>query len=325
WFLVGAVAGADGATRPVAWTSADGAGWTPLVPTPRSPYGVENVLYAAGCRDGRLAAVGAKSGGVHGNPRVSSWRQTADRSLVEVPAEFELFGGPRAVNVGRVAGGPAGWLIAGNRVAGAAVWTSPDAGGFRLLEGTPGLATDATGRTWAYDVTAPSSGGWLVVGSLTRTGRTDSDPVTWTSTDGATWRRDVLADTPESEDLQRVARLDGRTAALGLRGDGFGVWIGGPDGWQRAGGFRPASVTGALSVSSLTAAPGWLVAAVAAGAEHSLWASADQGRSWRPVAAPVDTPAGGDRAVAVAAAGARLLLLVDDGRSSQLFWAPLPQ
>ncbi|MGY0007631.1 hypothetical protein, partial [Micromonospora sp. I033] len=218
WFVVGAVVDAAGMTHPAAWSSTDAATWRPLRAVPRSPYGVENVLTAVGCRDGRLAAVGGKSGGVHGNPRISTWRQVADGSLVEVPAEFELFGGADAVNTGRIAGGPRGWLVSGNRATGAAAWVSPDGADFRLVSGVPGLATDASGRPWAADgVAAPS--GWLMVGSVLPSGRTGSAAVVWNSADGVAWRRAVLPGDGADQDLQRVVRTGDRMVAGGRRGD----------------------------------------------------------------------------------------------------------
>ncbi|MFC8906787.1 hypothetical protein, partial [Micromonospora sp. NPDC057140] len=233
WFVVGAVADAAGVTRPAAWSSlvpvvppsatvaaqgGDGFVWSPLRLTPRTAYGAENVLTAVGCRDGRLAAVGAKSGGVHGNPRISTWRQLADGSVVEVPAEFEVFGGPDAVNVGRLAGGPAGWVIAGNRGTGAAAWSSADAGEFRLVSGVPELASGAAGRTWAADVTAAASG-WVMVGSVRAPGRPGGDPAVWISPDGVDWRRQVLTAGDAPGDLQRVVRAGERLVAVGRRGD----------------------------------------------------------------------------------------------------------
>ena len=96
WFAVGAVRDASGGTRPAAWSSVDGAAWSPVRVVAESFYGRQNVLWSAACRDARLVALGAKAGGAHGYPRTSSWRQTADGVVREVIAPFELFGGPRA-------------------------------------------------------------------------------------------------------------------------------------------------------------------------------------------------------------------------------------
>ena len=46
----------------------------------------------------------------------------------------------------RLVAGPAGFLITGNRTSGAAVWTSPDASEFEIIEAAPGLASDAARR-----------------------------------------------------------------------------------------------------------------------------------------------------------------------------------
>lgn len=75
WFVVGAVADASGGTRPAAWFSADGSAWVPLRVEARTFYGRQNVLSSVACRGGRMAALGAKTGGAHGNPRTSTWRE----------------------------------------------------------------------------------------------------------------------------------------------------------------------------------------------------------------------------------------------------------
>ncbi|WP_346123576.1 hypothetical protein [Micromonospora coerulea] len=320
WFVVGAVVDAAGGTRPAAWSSADATAWTALRPVPRSPYGAENVLTAAGCRDGRLAAVGGKSGGVHGNPRISTWRQGADGSLVEVPAEFEVFGGPDAVNVGRIAGGPRGWLITGNRATGAAAWVSADGTDFRLVSGVPGLATDAAGRPWAADGTATASG-WLLVGSVLPSGRTGVDPAVWSSPDGRTWRRAALPAAGVDADLQRVVRVGERTVAVGRRGDGLGAWLGEDAGWRAAGGFGGAGTDRPGRVWGLAAVAGGALAVVAGGAATAGWFSAD-GVGWSSVVLPVAVPTGSDRTVAVAGAGEAALLVVDDG-SRAAVWSAL--
>ncbi|MFG2055910.1 hypothetical protein ACGFI9_17970 [Micromonospora sp. NPDC048930] len=325
WFVVGAVVDGSGGTRPAAWSSADAVTWTALRPVPRSPYGVENVLTAAGCRDGRLAAVGGKTGGVHGNPRISTWRQVADGSLVEVPAEFEVFGGQDAVNVGRIAGGPRGWLISGNRATGAAAWVSPDGTDFRLVSAVPGLAADVAGRPWAADGVAVPAG-WLVVGSVLPSGRTGSDPAVWTSADGRSWRRAVLSAGDGFEDLQRVVRVGERTVAVGRRGDGLGAWLADGDGWRPGGGFGGAGTDRPGRVWGLAARSDGAFAVVAGGATGAGWFSPDGGR-WSPVVLPAGVPAGADRSVAVAGSGDSVVLLVDDGSRASVWsaggsWSP---
>ncbi|MFF3868570.1 hypothetical protein [Micromonospora sp. NPDC001898] len=329
WFVVGAVADAAGVTRPAAWSSPDATAWTSLRLAARSGYGPENVLTAVGCRDGRLAAVGAKSGGVHGNPRVSTWRQLADGSVVEVPAEFEVFGGPDAVNVGRIAGGPEGWVIAGNRGTGAAAWSSVDAGEFRLVSGVPPLASDAAGRTWAADVAAGASG-WVLVGSSRTPGRPGGEPAVWTSPDGLDWRRETLSDADAPGDLQRVVRAGERLVAVGRRGDGVGAWIEGPGGaagatrveW-RPGGVLDRAGGASAQVAGLAAVDGGMVAVVLSDAGGAAWFSTDGG-GWSPVLVPAPLPVGADRSVAVAGAGDRVLLLVDGARGTGVWSARMP-
>ncbi|SIN08618.1 hypothetical protein [Micromonospora cremea] len=324
WFLVGGVADTSGGTRPAAWTSVDGATWTVVPVRADSFYGRQNVLSSVACRDGKAAVIGAKVGGAHGYPRISTWRQLPDGALVEVQASFETYGGPTAVNVSRLAAGAPGWLIVGNRSAGAASWvSSPPAAEFALVEGAPELASDAVGVTWAFDAVAAPPG-WLAVGGLLPAGRIDRDPAVWSSPDGRSWRRTVLPGGPEYEELQRVVLVGGVPVAVGLRGSTFGAWRQEATGWVAAGAFGRRAGSGVPGVTSLVVAGDRLVVAVADGARHSVWVSADRGGSWREAAMPLDVPAGADRDVALVAVGDRWWLVADDGSRAGLWWAGAP-
>ncbi|MFI6822544.1 hypothetical protein ACIBJE_16550 [Micromonospora sp. NPDC050187] len=322
WYVVGAVADAAGDTRPAAWSSPDGVTWTAMRLLPMSHYGRQHVLYSVACRDGRVALVGAKSGGAHGNPRTATWRQSPDGALTEVAAPFELFGGPRAVNVARIAAGPSGWLIAGSRRDGAAVWSSADADRFALREGVAELAGDDRGRTSAHDAVAGPSVGWFVAGSLLPTGGTSLLPVAWTSSDGVTWRRWLLpAGSGDGGQAQRVTRVGAAVVVAGSRGDGFGAWRWDGAGWREAGAFGAAAGPGVAWVDGLTVAGGQVVVVAGDGGGHGMWISPDAGDSWRPVGLPAVVPDGGDSAVAVAGAGDRVVLVADDGGSSRVWSA----
>src|SRR3954447_20594620 len=124
WYVVGGRAAPDGETSPAAWESAGGRSWRSLTlaALPGSYYGPRSVLYAVACANGRIAAIGSRRGGGHGKPRGRTWYQRPDGSLAEAAAPFETYGGDTAVDVGRIAGGPSGFLIAGNRTGGAAAW-----------------------------------------------------------------------------------------------------------------------------------------------------------------------------------------------------------
>ncbi|WP_309227215.1 hypothetical protein [Micromonospora thermarum] len=326
WYVTGGVADAAGGTRPAAWTSADGVTFTPLTLVPSSFSGEQHVLSAVACRGSRVAAVGSKGGGVHGNPRVGTWAQGPDGALREVLAPFEQFGGPRAVRVGRLVAGPRGWLVVGSRVAGAAVWISPDSSAFTLVEGAPELAGDGRGRTAADDAVAVPSG-WLVVGSLLAAA--GPRPLAWTSADGRVWRRAELPGGPVgSGAAQRVVASARGPVAVGSAGAaGFGAWRLSGDGWRWVGTLGTAGTSaggGVPSVAGLAAAGGDLVAVVREAAGHALWTSSDAGDSWRPMALPRAVPDTGDTAVAVATDGDRLLLVEDDGKGSRAWWGRVP-
>jgi hypothetical protein len=321
WFVVGAVRDAQGATHPAAWSSTgDAAQWAPVTVDAQSYYGKLNVLFTAACRDGRMAAVGAKPGGAHGNPRVSSWLHGADGVLHEVSAaSFELYGGPKAVNVSRLTAGPAGFLIAGNRASGAAVWSSPDAAAFTIAEERPGLASDTAGITWAADAVAVDDG-WLVVGGLLPKGRADRDPMGWSSSGDGAWQRvGATGATPQFEELQRVTVINGVPTALGMSGPVFGVWR------LESGEWRPASTFGAVSpsawsgVRAMTVAGSRVLAAAGDGKEFQLWVSDDGGTAWRPGTLPRAVPGTAGSALSVTAGPGLVVLSLDDGVTGRIF------
>lgn len=317
WYVVGAVIAADGVSRPAAWSSTDGRRWQSIPVAPHTYYGRLNVLYTAACRGDVLAAVGGRPGGAHGNPRVSSWYTRDDGTLEEVLAGFELFGGPTAVNVGRLGAGPKGWLIVGNRTSGAAVWTSQHPTEFRILEGRPELANDSRGEPWAFDLT-PTTDGWLVVGGIVRTGRIDRDPMAWTSTDGSTWRRTSAPATDEYEELQRVTVAGGVPVAVGLRGSTFGAWRDDRGTWRPVARFGSTQGgRGVAAVRSLRVAGRDLLAVTSDGSAHTLWISDLAGRSWQRVNTPVPMPSSVDRSATLTGTDRQLLLLTDDGRTGR--------
>lgn len=327
-YIVGGVIAVDGGSRPAAWTSRDGGAWTALPLNPRTFYGQQAVLYAAGCRDGLLAAVGSQTGGVHSNPRVTQWRLLANGTLDEVLAPFELYGGPDAVNVGRITGGPAGWLITGNRAGGAAVWVSADASAFRLIARAAQLANDGALATEAMDAVAYQNK-WVVVGSGRPSGRVGGDPAVFTSADGLSWRRVAVAPEPRTsapsdpyEVMQRVIGYGQSLVAAGIDGNRFGAWVSGPDGWRLAGRFGSLVSGNIQEVRGLAATGGGLWAAGTDGGAFGLWNSPDGGSTWRPVQAPLALTAGGaDHTMTVATVGSGLLLLADDGRAGRAWLA----
>jgi hypothetical protein len=328
WYLVGALVGPTGATKPAVWASPDATDWTALTLQPLSFYGEQNILYAVGCRDGKIAMIGAKTGGAHGNPRVSTWFQRPDGSFLEVVDSLEQYGGNEGVNAARIVGGSLGWLIVGNRTNGASVWLSPDATRFDRYDNRPNLAGDSTVRTTAVDGVATGDG-WLLVGGLLRSGQSGRDPVTWTSTNGRDWLRQTPAAAAEDESLMRVIGLDDGHLAAGVRGSAFGVWRESGGTWRADGRFGVATGNVAAGVDGMTVAGGRHLVATQASAGHLLWAGEKAGenaernaeRSWIPVELPVTLPAGGTTAVAIAGAGDTLLVGADDGQRGSIWLA----
>ncbi|MFG1606355.1 hypothetical protein [Actinoplanes sp. NPDC049265] len=324
FFVVGALRDKTGGTRPAGWTSRDGAMWSPMTFAPVTYYGERNVMYSVACANGRIVALGAKSGGAHGNPRTSSWQQGTDGVLHEVKAPFELFGGPQAMTVSRLAAGPSGFLITGNRMSGTAAWVSPDGAGFDIVERAPGLASDQVGETFGFDAAAAPPG-WVMVGGVIPKGRIDRDPLGWRSDDGRTWTRvPSVGATKDYDELQRVTVLDGVPVAVGVRGKTFGAWRLDGDAWRPAGAFGTVRPGGGTSVRSLVASHGRLLAVTVTPEGYAGWVSSDRGGTWRPASLP-GVPAGADHAVALTAAGdGGLLLVTDDGREGRIYTAETP-
>ncbi|MGO4255961.1 hypothetical protein [Marmoricola sp. RAF53] len=320
WYVAGGVLGGDGSSRPALWTSTDGSRWT-VVPTAATDlYAKKSVLSTVACRGAQVAAVGAKSGGAHALPRTSSWYLRPDGTLVDVRAGFELFGGPAAVSVNRVAAGDDDWLIAGNRRSGAAVWVSPDATAFRLVDDDPALSSDAGGGTAALGQ-AHDADGWTVVGRRQPPGRISPVPLAWSSADGLRWQRqDVPAATAGFADLERVVPVPGGVVAVGLRDDRFGAWTRTHGQWRAGPAFGrlAGSGGGAPFVSGLATDDGGTLAAVSDGRRFGLWV--DRGKDgWRAVRIPLRPPTNGDSTLTVAGDGTRVLLLADDGRAGRVW------
>jgi hypothetical protein len=343
WYVVGAVIAPDGGIRPAVWAGPDGTTFAEVPLDAHTFYGRQNLLYTVGCRDGRIATVGAKSGGAHGNPRVATWYQRDDGSLTEVEAYFELYGGGDHVGVSHIAGGPAGWVIAGNRVSGAAVWVSADAHEFELIEYGGGKVSGITGSTAspapsagasptggpdptaAADVVATSDG-WMVVGSVLPTGRTGRDAATWSSTDGRSWARQTVPATDGDDALLRVAKVSDGLLAVGVRGDAFGAWTRSDekDQWVAAGAFGRTRGQIAAGVGGIAPLGDRVLVATEAGGGRQLWSTDPAGRAFAPVTAPAAVPAGGETAMTVAGAGGVVLLVADDGRAGGVWLATGP-
>jgi hypothetical protein len=318
WIVVGATADEPGHTRPAVWASTDGETWRTLRLDPGNDYyAARAILTSVGCSHGRLAVLGAKSGGAHGNPRTATWAQRADGSLAAVPAAFELYGGPSAVAVSRLVGGASGYLIAGTRATGAAVWTSRTGTSFRLHEGSPGLATTPQRRTQALDA-VPVHDGWTVVGdSIDHTGRLTG--TVWTGSGAGPWTPTRLPGGGTITTAERMVATDGGPVVVGLDDRGFGVWS------ERDGRWALDSTFGRVDPTATSAAE----ISGAAWTGTLLAVTYSDGTRFRLAVGPRDdldvvppprtVTVRGDHAVTVATHADDTLLLTDDGTQG-LVW-----
>ncbi len=325
WYAVGAVLGpgdeAVAASRPAAWASDDGRTWRAMTMQASSFYGKLQTLYTAACKDGRVATLGAKSGGAHGNPRISSFYQQGD-NLVEVTnAAFTLYGGSEAVNVGRLSAGPKGFIIAGNRVTGAAAWLSTDATVFRIVENSPGLASDPKLDTQAQ-AGYVGADGYVVVGGGLPKGQIDHDPFAWTSPDGDHWTRVTLPRDSQYEDLQRVAKVGDKLVAVGLHGDTFGSWYSATGAQWQIGGRFGTDLSPLADVRSMAVAGNAAFVSGQDGTKYGLYTSDDGAQTWRTVSLPPGNhPAGSEKGLAIAAGAGEVVAAGDDGTTGRIWVA----
>jgi hypothetical protein len=325
WWLVGGVFG-DVESRPAGWRSDDdGRTWAPLRFAPRGYWAHLAVMSSVACRGESVVMVGAKSGGAHGNPRVTTWHQRGDGAFTDVLAPFSLFGGDQAVSVERVAAGPDSWLIAGNRTAGAAVWVAEDERTFELVDEDPALVRDERVDTLAI-AQVHDGDGWTVVGSGHVDGRVDRVPMAWVSRDGRTWARQDVPTGEGFTDLERVARSDGGLLAVGLRDDGFGAWRRTDGRWSAAESFGRLDPEGQAFAgsSSLATSGDRALAAVSDGTSYSLWGHLGD-EDWLRVEVPVTPTAAGEHVLTVGATEGTVLLVADDGETGRVWRAAWPE
>lgn len=326
WYVVGGVLldrpTQDQDSRPAAWSSGDGLTWTPLPIDAHTFWGQRAILSSVACGQGTIAVVGARSGGAHGNPRVTTFFQDT-AGLHDVTAPFSQYGGEQATNVGPIAGGDAGWLITGNRTSGPAVWFSPTGETFELEEDVPGLANDdehdALAQAAMWDGAA-----WTVVGGTRTRGSLNREPAVWTSTDGRAWGSDdTVEGSPDFDDLERVLTTDdGEALALGISGSAFRTWHRDGPTWRAGREFGRFPKDGGASpfVASAASSDGGVWATTSDGSRYALWHSAD-GDRWARVDIPVRPATAGDHTLAVAAADDGLVLVADDGARGRVWTA----
>ncbi len=324
WWVVGATADPEGRTHPAVWSSPDAARWQVVRLDPGGDfYAAREILGSVGCSAGRIAVLGAKPGGAHGMPRTATWRQRGDGSLVAVRASFALYGGVRAVRVNRILGGAHGFLIAGTRSSGAAVWRSADGRSFRIQEGAPRLASTAHSATQGFGA-AWYDGTWWVVGSATDDAGYVS-AMSWTPVGAGSFARHPLPGGGSISIAEQAAVTPKGLLAVGLDGQAFGAWTLSGGSWskpttfgrQDTAGVEPAYVAG-LAVT------GDEVVATYSDGVHFRLAMASHGGAWADLPAPEQIAVTGDRQLAISGGDGRFLLLGDDGTRGRVWVGTAP-
>ena len=316
--VLGATADDEGETRPAAWR-VQARRAKPLTFHPHGdPYAREEILTAGACRpDGRMSMFGSKSGGAHGMPRSSAWRERADGSMVATRNPFEVFGGPNVGSYGPMAADDQQWVMVGTRTTGGAVWTSRDGGRYRLTEGAFGLDSHV------LDVRSVDEG-WVASGFVVEDG--GLAPRVWRSTDARRWQAQALAASPGG--LSAAGRLaqdgDGPLLVAGFDDSRVALWARQAGRWQEApalpadlarlepGGGQPAYVTGSAATEDglvVTFSDGTDFQAVRRGLEGA----------WQRQRLPAQVPVSGDTLVAVTPYVGGMALLLDDGSEGRVY------
>ena len=223
-----------------------------------------------------------------------------------------------AVRVNRLEGGPHGFLIAGTRTSGAAIWTSRS-----------GAATACTRarRTGQHGAARPRraptsclAGRWLVVGLST--GDAGRSATTWAPARPGRWPPQVLPGGARSTAAERSPRSAGLLVA-GLLDGGFGVWTldgaRGRPARRSVGRTRPL---GAAYVSGL-AVTGSLVLATYSDGDVPAGGRSRRRDPVRPCPT-VSVTVSGDHDLAVAGGDGRCLLVTDDGTRGRVWVANAP-
>lgn len=302
----GSLSNVDGVHRPALWRSENAVEWTSVVVEPRTGYGEVSELFTLACNASGLVAIGAATGGAHGNQRTVSWVLDADGILREAPANFELYNGPRQIGVRTISTSPGGWTILGTRVnvngrMGASSWTSASGRDFVIHDDDAALSALPDEQTQGLDM-SPFGSELLAVGERWRVQGSsfDTDGIAWTSPDGITWKRwapdGLNLGGRSAQRAQRVIASDRRVMIAGTEtGDlvRFVAWTRDEKKrWKRSS-IRPLGVSDDV-LSNVTGSVIWkgrYVVGARVGEQLAAALSPD-GRTWRKVSLPDDAPSG---------------------------------
>jgi hypothetical protein len=318
WWAAGSFRDDSGEHRPGLWQSNNTTDWNRVDTVAITPYGEVSELFSVAASARGVVALGAATGGAHGNPRTASWVLRDDGKLHEVPAGFELYNGVRQIAVRTISDGPTGWVIFGarnnqNNALGATSWTSFTGDDFSIHDNDVQLSSgpqeSILGLDVAFDSVAP--GGQLIAvgerfhaASLPST-EADTDAIVWTSPNGVTWQRwapsGLRLGGPDNQRAQRLS-LDGtRVLMAGL--DDRGVrsrivaWTTDTrTRWTRTVITALGSSKDASTAVTATRARGRRMIVAARVNQQLRAVTSDNGRRWSSLMLPAGIP-GGNRAV----------------------------
>jgi hypothetical protein len=347
WWAAGWQFDAEGIKRPRVWQSSDALSWRALGVAPRTGYGEISELYSIAAGPSGVAAIGAATGGAHGNPRTVSWVVT-DGVLTEVPASFELYNGVRQISVRSMVtakNDATGFVIFGSRVnrngvSGATSWTSADATDFAIHDNDGALSSGPGEFVLGLDVAAmeTSEAGYVAVGERMRIvpGSVDVDAIAWQSVDGKNWARwtprGLILDGRFDQRAQRVAvdPSSGKVVIAGTQTDPkrsrFVVWSRQSNNgrWRRQ--LLPDTVVPSsadpLSNATCLTVNATVTVLCARSGDRLVAVRTTDGVTWRPVALPTGLPSGQRATLTVAVANGLTLIGATGPMGGGLWIAP---
>ena len=297
WTIVGSLLDPDRGTSVASvWTSDNAEDWDRKDIRP-SRAGTGESMAAVAVADDGLLAVGRLGDGDRSDAVV--WRQDGDDWKQIRP---EAMGGDHEQWAFDVATGSGGILVAGGENAWgevrARLWFSADGETWESVDGGPSGPLDTTGEESVRDIASFGSG-FVAVGSRRVDG--EQDAVAWLSPDGKSWEQIDAPDFggPGRQELSTVVDTGSGLVAGGYSTNDTGAGI--PVSWSSADGRTWAGSAGGplpltqsdrratsdMTVRSLSADPGGILATGGDRWRPEVWRSADGGASWVLAPPPV--------------------------------------
>lgn len=320
WLVAGTTYGLEGRSRATVWTSADATSWQrQALP---SPY-PDSVAQAAAQYHNSVAVGGFVGSGALASAAVWLW------STSQPSWRLSLIGTGPDSQVDLLADGPLGLVAVGQSSGRLELWTSADGSHWQVAAaGASAILANPTAVVESVVEQQQS----IYVGGYERLGPY-SQPVVWSSSDGAHWRQVDLvppaSQSPRDERLLSLAPFRNGLAAVGAvrtdRGWQPAAWLS-PNGlsWSEPSeAFGPSAIGPAAALTSEESLSGSadLLAVGGSQAQHFLWQSTN-GITWSSLAlpSPAATSDGWNPTLVASTSKAVLVADSEPGQAHLLAW-----